>query len=73
MEHDHSKMDHSGHDMSKMSHQDHEAAMTNPQMAKAMEIQSNRKKLAEMIRPHLKDAHLVGVPAIIFGAASATT
>jgi len=35
------------------------------QMAKAMEIQSNRKKLAEMIRPHLKDAHLVGVPAIM--------
>ena len=35
------------------------------QMAKAMEIPSNREKLAEMIRPHLKDALVVGMPAIM--------
>jgi len=34
---------HSAHDMSKMSHLDHEAAMTNPQMAKAMEADMRRR------------------------------
>lgn len=41
MNHEH--MDHAGHDMSKMSHMDHEAAMTNPQMAKAMESDMRRR------------------------------
>ncbi|HBI33775.1 MAG TPA: ATPase P [Candidatus Moranbacteria bacterium] len=36
-------MEHAGHDMSKMSHMDHEAAMTNPQMAKAMESDMRRR------------------------------
>jgi Cu2+-exporting ATPase len=35
--------EHAGHDMSKMSHMDHEAAMTNPQMAKAMEADMRRR------------------------------
>ena len=40
--HDKSK-EHAGHDMSKMSHMDHESAMTNPQMAKAMEADMRRR------------------------------
>lgn len=40
---DHEHMEHEGHDMSKMSHMDHEAAMTNPQMAKAMEADMRRR------------------------------
>jgi len=39
----HEHMEHAGHDMSKMSHMDHEAAMTNPQMAKAMESDMRRR------------------------------
>jgi len=39
----HSIHDRAGHDMSKMSHMDHEAAMTNPQMAKAMEVDMRRR------------------------------
>lgn len=39
----HEMPDHAGHDMSKMSHMDHEAAMTNPQMAKAMESDMRRR------------------------------
>ena len=35
--------EHTGHDMSKISHADHEAAMTNPQMAKAMEADMRRR------------------------------
>lgn len=35
--------EHAGHDMSKMSHMNHEAAMTNPQMAKAMEADMRRR------------------------------
>src|SRR3989344_3840233 len=34
---------HAGHDMGKMSHADHEAAMTNPQIAKAMEADMRRR------------------------------
>ncbi len=35
--------EHAGHDMSKVSHMDHESAMTNPQMAKAMERDMRRR------------------------------
>lgn len=42
VDHGHAE-NHAGHDMSKMSHQDHEAAMTNPQMAKAMEADMRRR------------------------------
>ena len=35
--------EHAGHNMSKMSHMDHESAMTNPQMAKAMEADMRRR------------------------------
>jgi len=35
--------EHAGHDMSKVSHMDHESAMTNPQMAKAMEADMRRR------------------------------
>lgn len=35
--------EHVGHDMSKVSHMDHESAMTNPQMAKAMEADMRRR------------------------------
>ncbi len=34
---------HAGHDMQTMSHMDHESAMTNPQMAKAMEADMRRR------------------------------
>lgn len=37
------KENHAAHDMSNMSHMDHEAAMTNPQMAKAMEADMRRR------------------------------
>jgi len=40
--HSHTK-NHAGHDMRKMSHMDHEMAMTNPQMAKAMEADMRRR------------------------------
>lgn len=41
---DHSQMEnHAGHDMQSMSHIDHEAAMTNPQMAKQMEADMQRR------------------------------
>ncbi|MDP3729624.1 MAG: copper-translocating P-type ATPase [bacterium] len=41
---DHKKdVEHVGHDMSKMSHMDHEMAMTDPQMAKAMEADMRRR------------------------------
>lgn len=35
--------EHAGHDMSKLNHMDHESAMTNPQMAKAMEADMRRR------------------------------
>lgn len=35
--------EHAGHDVSKVSHMDHESAMTNPQMAKAMEADMRRR------------------------------
>ncbi len=35
------------------------------QMARSLEVPANRKILAEEIRPHLKDARLVGMPAIL--------
>lgn len=35
--------EHAGHDFEKVSHMDHEAAMTNPQMAKAMEADMRRR------------------------------
>ncbi len=35
--------EHAGHDMQKMSHMDHEAAMTNPQMAKKMEVDMRKR------------------------------
>ncbi len=35
--------EHAGNDMQKMSHADHEAAMTNPQIAKAMEVDMRRR------------------------------
>lgn len=35
--------EHKGHDMSAMSHADHEAAMTNPQIAKAMEADMRKR------------------------------
>src|SRR3989344_982409 len=34
---------HAGHDIQKVSHMDHESAMTNPQMAKAMEADMRRR------------------------------
>jgi len=40
---------HSGQDISKMSHKDHEAAMTNPQMAKAMEADMRRRFWVSLI------------------------
>ena len=40
---------HAGHDMSKMSHMDHDTAMTNPQMAKAMEADMRRRFLISLI------------------------
>ncbi len=40
---------HAGHDMQKMSHADHEAAMTNPQIAKAMERDMLRRFLVSLI------------------------
>jgi len=49
MNHDHhamqkkDEMNHAGHNMQQMSHMDHEAAMTNPQMAKAMEQDMRRR------------------------------
>jgi len=55
MDHDMSAMQeekhegHKGHDMSKMSHMDHEAAMTNPQMAKAMEADMRRRFFISLI------------------------
>jgi len=36
-------VNHAGHDMQKASHQDHETAMTNPQMAKQMEVDMRRR------------------------------
>ncbi|UCD90934.1 MAG: glycerol-3-phosphate dehydrogenase subunit GlpB [Desulfobacterales bacterium] len=35
------------------------------QMARALELASNREKLAKVIRPFVKDYHVVGVPAIL--------
>ena len=55
MDHDMSAMQeekhegHKGHDMSKMSHMNHEAAMTNPQMAKAMEADMRRRFFISLI------------------------
>ncbi|MEK7631086.1 MAG: copper-translocating P-type ATPase [Patescibacteria group bacterium] len=43
MDQDRHKHQHAGHDMSAMSHADHEAAMTNPQMAKQMEVDMRRR------------------------------
>ncbi|HEY4527296.1 MAG TPA: copper-translocating P-type ATPase [Candidatus Paceibacterota bacterium] len=40
---------HAGHDVSKMSHMDHEAAMTNPQMAKQMEVDMRRRFFISLI------------------------
>lgn len=40
---------HEGHDMSKMSHMDHESAMTNPQMAKAMEADMRKRFFISLI------------------------
>ena len=40
---------HAGHDMQKMSHMDHESAMTNPQMAKAMEADMRRRFLVSFV------------------------
>lgn len=41
--------DHTEHDMQKMSHADHEAAMTNPQIAKAMEADMRRRFFISLI------------------------
>ncbi len=40
---------HAGHDMQKMSHADHETAMTNPQIAKAMETDMRRRFLVSFL------------------------
>lgn len=45
----HEMPNHAGHDMSKMSHMDHEAAMTNPQMAKAMEADMRKRFFVSLI------------------------
>ncbi len=44
-----SSHDHGGHDMQKMSHIDHDAAMTNPEMAKAMETDMRRRFLVAFV------------------------
>lgn len=40
---------HKSHDMSKMSHMDHESAMTDPQMAKAMEADMRRRFIISLL------------------------
>ena len=39
---------HEGHDMPKMSHQNHEAAMTDPQMAKQMEVEKPKTSFVHL-------------------------
>src|SRR5688572_12527097 len=58
MHHDHGG--HTGHDMSKMSHMDHEAAMTDPRMAKAMEVDMRRRFFI---------AFILSIPVVLYSMA----
>lgn len=45
----HANHDMGGHDMQNMNHADHEAAMTNPQIAKAMEVDMRKRFLVSFL------------------------
>jgi glycerol-3-phosphate dehydrogenase subunit B len=44
---------------------DHISELHTGLMAQAMEVRENREKLAQAIRPHVENAHSVGMPAIL--------